>query len=35
VGNPEDVAHAVLYLAAEEAAFTTGQVIMSNGGEVM
>jgi len=35
VGDPEDVAHAVLYLASEEAGFTTGQVVMPNGGEVM
>jgi 3-oxoacyl-[acyl-carrier protein] reductase len=35
VGDPEDVAHAVLYLASEEAGFTTGQVVMPNGGELM
>jgi 3-oxoacyl-[acyl-carrier protein] reductase len=35
VGEPQDVAHAVLFLASEEAGFTTGQVVMPNGGEVM
>jgi 3-oxoacyl-[acyl-carrier protein] reductase len=35
LGEPEDVAHAVLFLASEEAGFTTGQVMMPNGGEVM
>ncbi len=35
LGEPEDVAQAVLYLASEEAGFTTGQVVMPNGGEVM
>ncbi len=35
VGEPQDVAHAVLFLASEEASFTTGQVLMPNGGEVI
>lgn len=35
LGEPEDVAQAVLFLASEEARFTTGQVVMPNGGEVM
>ncbi len=35
LGEPEDIAHAVLYLAAEEAGYTTGQVVMPNGGEVI
>jgi 3-oxoacyl-[acyl-carrier protein] reductase len=32
IGKPEDVAAAVLYLASDEAAFVTGQVIRVNGG---
>ena len=34
-GKPEDVAGAAVYLASDEAAFLTGQVIMVNGGVVM
>jgi 3-oxoacyl-[acyl-carrier protein] reductase len=34
-GAPEDVAAAAVYLASQEAAFLTGQVIMVNGGVVM
>jgi 3-oxoacyl-[acyl-carrier protein] reductase len=34
-GTPEDVAHAVLFLASDESAFLTGQTIMVNGGVVM
>ncbi|MGV9316107.1 SDR family NAD(P)-dependent oxidoreductase [Streptomyces sp. NPDC003691] len=35
VGEPEDVAHAVLHLASDAAAFTTGQIIRPNGGATM
>ncbi|WP_282792303.1 SDR family NAD(P)-dependent oxidoreductase [Streptomyces sp. CC224B] len=35
VGVPEDVAHAVLYLASDAAAFTTGQILRPNGGVAM
>lgn len=31
-GTPEDVAHAALYLASDEAAFITGQTLRVNGG---
>jgi 3-oxoacyl-[acyl-carrier protein] reductase len=31
-GTPEDIAHAFLYLASEEASFVTGQVILVDGG---
>ena len=35
LGTPEDVAHAVLFLAADEASFITGQIITVDGGLVM
>ncbi|UCF95054.1 MAG: SDR family oxidoreductase, partial [Desulfobacterales bacterium] len=35
VGNPEDVAAAVVFLASEQAAYITGQVIHVNGGMYM
>jgi 3-oxoacyl-[acyl-carrier protein] reductase len=35
VGEPEDVAHAVLYLASDASSFTTGQILRPNGGVVM
>ena len=35
VGRPEDIAHAVLYLASDAARFVTGQIIRPNGGVAM
>ena len=35
VGTPEDVAHAVVFLASEEASYITGQVLNVNGGMLM
>ncbi|MEU6284681.1 SDR family NAD(P)-dependent oxidoreductase [Streptomyces sp. NPDC047028] len=35
VGEPEDVAHSVLYLASDASAFTTGQILRPNGGVAM
>ncbi|MES9521412.1 SDR family NAD(P)-dependent oxidoreductase [Streptomyces capoamus] len=35
VGEPADVAHAVLHLASDASAFTTGQILRPNGGAVM
>ena len=35
IGQPEDVAAAAAYLAAEEASYITGQVISTNGGRYM
>ncbi|MEY2241349.1 SDR family NAD(P)-dependent oxidoreductase [Streptomyces sp. BF23-18] len=35
VGEPEDIAHAVLYLASDASAFTTGQTLRPNGGVAM
>lgn len=35
VGEPEDVAHAVLHLASDASAFTTGQILRPNGGTSM
>ena len=35
MGEPRDVAHAVVYLASEEAAYVTGQVLHVNGGMAM
>ncbi|HEX4073543.1 MAG TPA: SDR family oxidoreductase, partial [Planctomycetaceae bacterium] len=32
LGKPEDVAHAVVFLASEEAAYITGQVLRVDGG---
>jgi 3-oxoacyl-[acyl-carrier protein] reductase len=34
-GTPEEVAHAVAFLVADEAAYLTGQVIHVDGGMVM
>ena len=34
-GTPEDVAHAVVFLASEQAAYITGQVLAVDGGMVM
>ncbi len=34
-GKPEDIAHAVAYLASEEAGFVTGQILSPNGGAYM
>ena len=31
-GQPEDVAHAILFLASDEASFVTGGVYMADGG---
>ncbi|WP_435224751.1 SDR family NAD(P)-dependent oxidoreductase [Streptomyces sp. Tue6028] len=35
VGEPEDIAHAVLHLASDASAFTTGQILRPNGGVSM
>ncbi|GGT43708.1 SDR family NAD(P)-dependent oxidoreductase [Streptomyces purpureus] len=35
VGEPEDVAHAVLHLASDASSFTTGQILRPNGGVTM
>ncbi|MFI1166341.1 SDR family NAD(P)-dependent oxidoreductase [Streptomyces sp. NPDC020801] len=35
VGEPDDVAHAVLHLACDASAFTTGQILRPNGGVAM
>jgi 3-oxoacyl-[acyl-carrier protein] reductase len=35
IGAPEDIAHAMLYLASDEAAFVTGQTIIVDGGSLL
>jgi 3-oxoacyl-[acyl-carrier protein] reductase len=35
IGAPEDVAHAIVYLASDAARFVTGQVLRPNGGQAM
>ncbi|MEV5950102.1 SDR family oxidoreductase [Streptomyces sp. NPDC051993] len=35
LGDPEDIAHTVLHLAADASAFTTGQILRPNGGVSM
>ncbi|MFF3487156.1 SDR family NAD(P)-dependent oxidoreductase [Streptomyces sp. NPDC002701] len=35
VGDPVDIAHAVLHLASDASAFTTGQILRPNGGVAM
>ncbi|MGI5458494.1 SDR family NAD(P)-dependent oxidoreductase [Streptomyces sp. CA-249302] len=35
VGEPEDIAHTVLYLASDASSFTTGQILRPNGGVAM
>jgi 3-oxoacyl-[acyl-carrier protein] reductase len=35
VGEPDDIAYAVLYLASDAAKFVTGQIIRPNGGVAM
>ncbi|MFI0812172.1 SDR family NAD(P)-dependent oxidoreductase [Streptomyces echinatus] len=35
VGEPDDVAHAVLHLASDASGFTTGQILRPNGGVAM
>jgi 3-oxoacyl-[acyl-carrier protein] reductase len=35
VGTPEDVAHAVRFLASDEASYITGHVLNVNGGMLM
>jgi 2-hydroxycyclohexanecarboxyl-CoA dehydrogenase len=34
-GTPQEIAHAIAYLASEEASFVTGQVLSPNGGRYM
>jgi NAD(P)-dependent dehydrogenase (short-subunit alcohol dehydrogenase family) len=35
MGRPEEIAAAVLYLCADEAAFTTGAVLVVDGGQTV
>ena len=35
MGEPEDIAHAVLYLASDASSFLTGQIVRPNGGVSM
>ena len=35
IGDPEDIARAIAFLACEDSSFTTGQVLSPNGGLVI
>ena len=35
LGEPEDIAHAALFLASDEAKFVTGQTIIVDGGQIL
>ena len=35
LGTPEDIAHAVAFLASEKASFLTGQVLSADGGFIV
>jgi 3-oxoacyl-[acyl-carrier protein] reductase len=35
LGRPRDVAHAVLFLASDEAAYITGTTIVVDGGQIL
>jgi 3-oxoacyl-[acyl-carrier protein] reductase len=35
IGSPEDIAHAALFLASDEASYITGQTITVDGGRVI
>ena len=35
LGEPEDVARCVVFLAADEAGFITGSTLSANGGQIM
>ena len=35
VGEPDDIAYAVLYLASDTSSFMTGQILRPNGGVAM
>ena len=35
LGTPEDVAHAVVFLASDKASFLTGQVLGADGGFIV
>ncbi|MFN2291344.1 MAG: SDR family NAD(P)-dependent oxidoreductase [Anaerolineae bacterium] len=35
MGEPEEIAHAMLFLASDEAAYMTGQTIVVDGGQIL
>lgn len=35
LGNPEDIAHAIIFLASDEASYITGQSIIVDGGQIL
>ena len=35
LGTPEDIGHAALYFASNEAAYVTGQTIVVDGGQIL
>ena len=35
IGDPEDIAYALLYFASEQARYVTGQILVVDGGQIL